>query len=110
MIENPKLTAILAVKSQVQSSQTNLGAWTAGSEPGANAGVTVDAVDDGLTEDVWTSPVADDYRTKISTQVSGIDSIASALVQDLTHAENTIYNDGLEYVEPDSPEARWPSS
>lgn len=51
------------------------------------------------------------YRcTKISTQVSGIDSIASALVQDLTHAENTIYNDGLEYVEPDSPEARWPSS
>ena len=55
------------------------------------------------------SPVADDYRTKISTAVSDTDAALASIAADLTSAENAIINDGLEKVDPDSEEAKWPN-
>ena len=104
-IDNPKLVAIRNIKSQVSTSQTNLGSWT----PKSSASTNASTIDDGLTKDVWTSPVADDYRTKISTAVSDTDAALASIAADLTSAENAIINDGLEKVDPDSEEAKWPN-
>ena len=105
MVDNPKLVAIRAIKSQVGTSQSNLGAWT----PTSSASTGASTIDDGLTEDVWTSPVADDYRTKISTAVSNTDAALTSIAANLTSAENEIIEAGLEDVDPDSEEAKWPN-
>ncbi|WP_156966727.1 hypothetical protein [Actinomyces israelii] len=105
-IDNPKLVAIRAIKSQATTSQSNLGSWT----PKSSASTKAGTIDDGLTEDVWTSPVADDYRTKITAVVSGTDSAFTSIVSALTNAENEIVDADLEYVDSDSEEAKWPNS
>ena len=104
-IDNPKLVAIRNIKSQVDTSQANLGAWI----PKSSASTNASTIDDGLTEDVWTSPRADDYRTKISTAVSDTDAALASIAADLTSAENEIIDAGLEKVDPDSEEAKWPN-
>ena len=58
---------------------------------------------------MWTSPVADDYRTKISTAVSNTDAALTSIAADLTSAENEIIEAGLEDVDPDSEETKWPN-
>ena len=104
-IDNPKLVAIRNIQSQVDISQSNLKYWS----PTSSASTDATTIDDGLTEDVWTSPVADDYRTKISTAVSDTDAALASIAADLTSSENAIINDGLEKVDPDSEEAKWPN-
>ncbi|MCR2051511.1 hypothetical protein NSA19_01295 [Actinomyces bowdenii] len=102
-VRNPKLVAIEAVEERVTRSKTNLSMWSSSS-----SGATVDTVDDGLTEEVWSSPVANDYRSKISTRIGAVDTLLSTLTQDITSAKNAIIYSGLEYVDKDSPEAQWP--
>ncbi|BDA64616.1 hypothetical protein [Actinomyces capricornis] len=97
--------AIEAVEDRVTLSRTNLSLWSSSS-----SGAISDTVDDGLAEEVWSSPVADDYRSKISTRVGAVDTILSTLTQDITSAKNAIIYSGLEYVDKDSPEAQWPRS
>ena len=104
-IDNPKLVAIRNIQSQVSASQSNLGSWA----PTSSASTGASTIDDRLTEDVWTSPVADDYRTKISTAVSNTDAALTSIAADLTSAENEIVEAGLEDVDPDSEEAKWPN-
>ena len=53
--------------------------------------------------------MADDYRTKISTAVSNTDAALTSIAADLTSAENEIIEAGLEDVDPDSEEAKWPN-
>lgn len=101
-VRNPKLVAIEAVEGRVSLSQSNLSLWS------PSSGVTSDTVDDGLTEEVWSSPAANDYREKISTRVGAVDTILSTLTQDITSAKNAIIDSDLENVDKDSPEAQWP--
>lgn len=84
-IRNPKLEAIDAVENRVTLSQSNLSLWSSPS-----SGATIDTVDDGLTEEVWPSPMANDYREKISTRVSAVDTLLSTLTQEITSAKNAI--------------------
>lgn len=104
LITNPRLVAIQAVKEQATTSRGRL------AEATSTSGTAADKVADGLTEDVWTSPVADDYRTKISDRVSDTGTAIEDIVRELTDAENEIYDDQMDMVTDDSPEARWPSS
>ena len=103
---NPKLVAIEAIQTSVTNHRNNHANW----HPSSSASTTSDMIDDGLTEEVWSSPVADDYRGKISATVATSDTILEGLEQDLSSAANSIIDSGLEYVEPDSPESRWPNS
>lgn len=109
MVSNPKLEAIQAVKDQAQTSQTSLREWAPASTTGyaAEHGETFDA---GLSEDVWTSPVADDYRTSIDAADSRAEEIITGIVSDLTDAENAIYDAGQDRVPEDSALARWPNT
>lgn len=107
-VDNPKLLAIQAVKAQATMSQTNLGAWVPACQ--ADSSTPATTIDAGLTDDVWTSPVADDYRARISAATSGCDLAMSNIVSALTSAENEIYDAGLEKVPADSEEAKWPGS
>ncbi|BDA63224.1 hypothetical protein MANAM107_00580 [Actinomyces capricornis] len=61
-----------------------------------------------MTEAVWTSPVADDYRTKISEKVGASDAAIQSIISDLTSAEDDIVESRMEKVPRDSAEARWP--
>lgn len=103
-VNNPKLLAIQAVKEQATTSQGRLGGLVSSAE------TTSDQIDEGLTEAVWTSPVADDYRTKISEKVSASDTVMQNIISALADAENTIIDSGMEMVPRDSAEARWPNS
>lgn len=106
-VDNPKLLAIQAIKTQATTSASNVSSWTPASAPG---GAQTTSIDAGLTDEVWTSPVADDYRSKISIASSSCNTAMSAVVSALTSAENEIYDAGLDRVPADSPEARWPDS
>lgn len=98
MVDNPKRLAILAVDSTVTTCQTSLAS-------SKYSGVYGDQVDEGLTKEVWTSPVADTYRTSISNAVANADNSISAMHTALTSAAGSLE----EKVPADSSEALWPN-
>ncbi|PHP51314.1 hypothetical protein [Actinomyces ruminis] len=104
---NRKLEAIQAVKEYAQGSRYRLDAQ----EPAPTTGTTTqnsETFNTGLSENVWTSPVADNYRTSIDTADSGAYEAIGDIVSDLTDAENAFYDAGQETV-PEGPAlARWP--
>lgn len=107
MVPNRKLEAIREVKHYAQGSRYRLDAW----EPASTTDSTTqnsETFDAGLNENVWTSPVADDYRTSIDTADSGAYDAIGDIVSDLTDAENAFYDAGLDMVPEDSALARWP--
>ncbi|RAX18869.1 MULTISPECIES: hypothetical protein [unclassified Actinomyces] len=107
MAPNRKLEAIREVKHYAQGSRYRLDAW----EPASTTDSTSqhsETFDAGLNENVWTSPVADDYRTDIDTADSGAYDAIGDIVSDLTDAENAFYDAGLDMVPEDSALARWP--
>ncbi|MDU0347869.1 hypothetical protein [Actinomyces sp. MRS3W] len=113
LVDNPKLEAIQNVKEQATRSQSGLAEWTP--PPTTEGGVRITgslAIPQslGLSEDVWTSPVADDYRTAIDSAQTGAEEAISQIVTDLTDAENTIYNAGQDQVPSDSEQAKWPNT
>ena len=120
MVDNPKLLAIHDVKDQATISQTSLASWTPTSQTSLPSWIPTSTTDvsaqpgasfnAGLTEDVWTSPVADDYRTKIGLADSGAEEALARIVSDLTDAENAIYNAGEDKVSADSDLAKWPNT
>lgn len=101
-VPNPKLEAIRNIKETATASQNHLAGLS------SSAGTTADQIDEGLTEAVWTSPVADDYRTKISEKVGASDAAIQSIISDLTSAEDDIVESRMEKVPRDSAEARWP--
>ncbi|MDO4901194.1 hypothetical protein [Actinomyces sp.] len=109
MVNNPKLEAIQEVKAQAQTSQSNLREWAPASTTGSAAQYS-ETFDAGLSDEVWTSPVADDYRTKIDAADSKADGIIEGIISDLTDAENAIYDAGQDRVPQDSPLANWPNT
>lgn len=104
MVANKKLEAIENVKSRAQLAQTNMSSW------GTGQGQYSATFDGGLSEHVWTSPRADEYRDKIDSTDSGAVEVLAQVVADLTAAENAIYDAGEDRVPEDSPMARWPRS
>ncbi|SDM66056.1 hypothetical protein [Actinomyces ruminicola] len=113
MVNNPKLEAIQDVKEQATRSRSGLADWTPPPDLTRYPQVTgylgiPQAL--GLSEDVWTSPVADDYRTAIDSAHSGAEEAISQIVTDLTDAENAIYDAGQDRVPEDSPLASWPNT
>ncbi|WP_168709449.1 hypothetical protein [Actinomyces procaprae] len=109
MVPNRKLEAIQAVLEYAQGSRLRLDSW----EPTPTTGTTTqysDTFDAGLSEDVWTSPVADDYRTSVDTADSGAYDAIADIVSDLTDAENAFYDAGQERVPEGSALARWPNT
>ncbi|MDU0347557.1 hypothetical protein [Actinomyces sp. MRS3W] len=108
MVDNPKLAAIQAVKSRATTAQTSLASWTPTSTTGTTTQST-GSFDAGLTEDVWTSPVGDSYRGKISAADSNAEDALEDIVSDLTAAENAIFDAGEDMVPADSDLAKWPS-
>lgn len=109
MVDNPKLLAIQSIKTQATTSQNNLTNWapTSTTGVGTQPGESFNA---GLTENVWTSPAADEYRTKIGLAESGAEEALNSIVSDLTDAENAIYNAGEDRVPTDSNMATWPNT
>lgn len=109
MVDNPKLLAIQSIKTQATTSQNNLANWAPTSTTGfgTQPGPSFNA---GLTEDVWTSPIADDYRTSIGSVESGAEEALNSIVSDLTDAENAIYNAGEDRVPANSDMATWPNT
>ncbi|SHE24485.1 hypothetical protein [Actinomyces glycerinitolerans] len=113
MVNNPKLEAIQDVKEQATRSQSGLAEWTP--PPTTQGGVQITGYlgipqSLGLSDDVWTSPLADDYRTAIDSAQTGAEEAISQIVNDLTDAENAIYNAGQDQVPADSEQARWPNT
>ncbi|SHE25048.1 hypothetical protein [Actinomyces glycerinitolerans] len=107
MVPNRKLEAIREVKHYAQGSRPRLDAW----EPASTTASTTqnsETFNAGLNDEVWTSPVADDYRTSIDAADSGAYEAIGDIVSDLTDAENAFYDAGLDMVPEDSALARWP--
>ncbi|PHP53587.1 hypothetical protein [Actinomyces ruminis] len=107
MVPNRKLEAIQAVKEHAQGSRLRLDSW----EPASTTDSTSQhsgTFDAGLNDEVWTSPVADDYRTKIDAADSGTYEAIGDIVSGLTDAANAFYDAGLDMVPEDSALARWP--
>ncbi|NDR54403.1 hypothetical protein [Actinomyces sp. 565] len=109
MVPNRKLEAIQEIKSYAVGSRHRLDAqeFTSTTDSATHNSETFDA---GLSDEVWTSPVADDYRTKIDAADSGAYDAIGDIVSDLTDAENAFYDAGLDVVPEDSALAVWPSS
>lgn len=98
MVDNPKRLAVLAVDATVTASQTGL----AGTQ---YSGVYGGQVHEGLTHEVWTSPVADSFRTRISEAIAKADGSVSSMHTALTNAAASLE----EKVPADSSEAKWPN-
>lgn len=89
-VDNNKLKAIRYVRSQVQLTQNSLSNWS------PSSGVEITS---GLT-DIWKSPVAETYSSKISGAVSGAESLVTGVATDLNNAASQQEQDPGEKLDP----------
>lgn len=75
-VDNKKYKAIKYIRSQVQLAQNSLSNWS------PSSGVEITS---GLT-DIWKSPVAETYSSKISSAVSGAESLVTGIAANLDNA------------------------
>lgn len=107
LVENKKLRAIQNVKSQVTTSQGSLAQWSTSESSGVGGGGSVDSLSGGLRDDVWNSPAADEFSTKISESVNATDTLLADILTTLNDAEYQQKKEPGEKVEPDSQEVNW---
>ena len=89
-VDNNKLKAIKYIRSQVQLAQNSLSNWS------PSSGVEITS---GLP-DIWKSPVAETYSSKISGAVSGAESLVTGIATDLDNAASQQEQDPGEKLEP----------
>lgn len=123
LVPNLKLKAIRNIKSQAMNSQTSLSEWTtsaqsiplaagtSGSSVTIAGGKSIESLKTALSDnDIWDSPVAEDYSSRITFAIDSIGTVFDTIVTNLTDAENAQVASPGEEVEPDSPEAEWRAS
>ena len=117
--ENRKLKAIRNVKAKATQARTDLTeGWTMSTQtiPSAmgsgdsitvEGGGTAESLKTALSEEMWDSPAAEDYRTRATEGIDSIATVIDTLIEDLTTAETNQKYDPGERAEPGSAEAVW---
>mgnify|MGYP003090610761 FL=1 len=117
--ENRKLKAIRNVKAKATQARTDLTeGWTMSTQtiPSAmgsgdsitvEGGGTAESLKTALSEEMWDSPAAEDYRTRATEGIDSIATVIDTLIEDLTTAETKQKYDPGERAEPGSAEAVW---
>ncbi|MCR2052695.1 hypothetical protein NSA19_07510 [Actinomyces bowdenii] len=119
-VENRKLTAISNLQESFNASKSRINEWTtdthripvANGDPNTNpaifvGGGTSESLSEGLGPDVWDSPAATTYQTKISDATGAVDTALATMEQDITSAKNHQEFVVGEKVEPGTVEAEW---
>jgi len=120
-VPNRKLAAIRSIRKRADLSQINLAEWTTENQTIPSAvdpkkinptilvgGATAnDLANDGLNDEVWNSPAAENYRAEIAKAISDADTALSTIIAYLADAETYQIEYIGERVPPDSPEAVW---
>lgn len=117
--ENRKLKAIRNVKAKATQARTDLTeGWTMSTQtiPSAmgsgdsitvEGGGTAESLKTALSEEMWDSPAAEDYRTRATEGIDSIATVIDTIIEDLTTAETNQKYDPGERAEPGSAEAVW---
>lgn len=120
-LTNKKLQAIRNVKAAVTSSKKDLDDWVTTSQaiPSVNQPATTNPailiggesyshIAEGLNENAWKSPKADEYATWISSVTTAISTMMDTMVSNLKDAEQYQESEIGMNPPPDSEEANWP--